>query len=64
MEETHPLPRGGTDFMAQRRVPNYSWALEMQVEDRDGNVLRIGSDPREDEPFGEWLDMHGCSWPR
>ncbi len=21
---------------------NYSWALEMQVEDLDGNVLRIG----------------------
>jgi catechol 2,3-dioxygenase-like lactoylglutathione lyase family enzyme len=24
---------------------NYSWALEMQVEDPDGNVLRIGSEP-------------------
>src|SRR5215469_1451713 len=24
---------------------NYPWALEMQVEDLDGNVLRIGSDP-------------------
>jgi predicted enzyme related to lactoylglutathione lyase len=24
---------------------NYPWALEMQVEDPDGNVLRIGSDP-------------------
>lgn len=23
----------------------YSWALEMQVEDPDGNVLRLGSDP-------------------
>jgi catechol 2,3-dioxygenase-like lactoylglutathione lyase family enzyme len=30
------------------RLPptNYSWALEMQVEDPDGNVLRLGSDPR------------------
>lgn len=29
------------------RLPptNYSWALEMQVEDPDGNVLRLGSDP-------------------
>ncbi|MGC1452953.1 MAG: VOC family protein [Candidatus Sulfotelmatobacter sp.] len=29
------------------RMPptNYSWALEMQVEDPDGNVLRIGSEP-------------------
>jgi predicted enzyme related to lactoylglutathione lyase len=29
------------------RLPptNFPWALEMQVEDPDGNVLRIGSDP-------------------
>jgi len=27
---------------------NLPWALEMQVEDPDGNVLRFGSDP-EDE---------------
>lgn len=25
---------------------NYSWALEMQVEDPDGNVLRLGSEPK------------------
>jgi len=25
---------------------NYSWALEMQIEDPDGNVLRLGSEPR------------------
>jgi len=29
---------------------NYPWALEMRVEDLDGNVLRIGSDPKEDQP--------------
>lgn len=30
-----------------RMVPtNFSWALEMQVEDPDGNVLRLGSEPR------------------
>jgi predicted enzyme related to lactoylglutathione lyase len=28
-----------------RPPTNYSWALEMQIEDPDGNVLRIGSDP-------------------
>jgi len=30
------------------RLPptNYPWALEMQVEDPDGNVLRLGSDPK------------------
>jgi len=43
---------------------NYGWAREMQVEDPDGNVLRIGSDPRDDEPLGEWLDMHGRRWAR
>lgn len=36
-----------------RRPPtNYPWALEMQVEDPDGNVLRIGSDSKDDRPFG------------
>jgi hypothetical protein len=25
---------------------NYSWAVEMQIEDPDGNVLRLGSEPR------------------
>jgi catechol 2,3-dioxygenase-like lactoylglutathione lyase family enzyme len=43
---------------------NYSWALEMQVEDPDGNVLRFGSDPREGEPEGPWLDMNGDRWIR
>ena len=41
---------------------NYFWALEMQVEDLDGNILRIGSDPKKDEPYGEWLDMNGVRW--
>jgi catechol 2,3-dioxygenase-like lactoylglutathione lyase family enzyme len=38
---------------------NYEWSLEMQVEDLDGNVLRLGGEPRKDEPFGDWLDMYG-----
>ncbi len=42
---------------------NYPWALEMQVEDLDGNVLRFGSDPIRGQPFGEWLDMNGRAWP-
>lgn len=41
---------------------NYSWAYEMQVEDLDGNVLRLGSEPKTDRPFGEWLDMRGDAW--
>jgi hypothetical protein len=24
---------------------NFPWAVEIQVEDPDGNILRIGSDP-------------------
>ena len=42
---------------------NYPWgSMEMQVEDPDGNVLRIGSDAKKDQPIGDWLDMHGVRW--
>jgi catechol 2,3-dioxygenase-like lactoylglutathione lyase family enzyme len=41
---------------------NYEWALEMQVEDLDGNVLRIGSDANPDRPVGDWLDDSGRRW--
>jgi hypothetical protein len=34
----------------------------MQIEDLDGNVLRIGSDPKPELPIGEWLDMQGDRW--
>jgi hypothetical protein len=34
----------------------------MQVEDPDGNVLRMGSEPIDGQPIGEWLDMDGVSW--
>jgi hypothetical protein len=36
----------------------------MQVEDLDGNVLRLGSEPKSDEPIGEWLDMRGVRWAK
>lgn len=46
-----------------RRAPfNQHWALEMQVEDPDGNVLRFGSEPLEDQAPGEWLDQDGVRW--
>jgi predicted enzyme related to lactoylglutathione lyase len=46
-----------------RHMPtNYVWAYEMQVEDLDGNVLRLGSDSQKNEPMGEWLDMHRQRW--
>ncbi len=41
---------------------NFEWGLEMQVEDLDGNVLRIGSDPEEDKPLGVWRDADGIGW--
>lgn len=41
---------------------NYEWAYEMQVEDLDGNVLRLGSEPKEALPLGPWRDMHGALW--
>ena len=41
---------------------NFEWALEMQVEDLDGNVLRIGSDPEKDKPLGIWRDADGIGW--
>jgi len=49
---------------AQVRNPptNYSWAYEMQVEDLDGNILRLGSDQKSNQSVGEWLDMRGDRW--
>ncbi|MFY9843661.1 MAG: VOC family protein [Terriglobales bacterium] len=41
---------------------NFEWALEMQVEDLDGNVLRIGSDAEKEKPLGIWPDADGIRW--
>jgi len=41
---------------------NFEWAVEMQVEDLDGNVLRIGSDPEKEKPLGVWRDADGIRW--
>lgn len=41
---------------------NFPWAYEMQVEDLDGNVLRMGSEPKPGNVFGEWCDMRGDLW--
>lgn len=46
-----------------RQAPtNHGWALEMQVQDLDGNVLRFGSDHDENRPAGIWHDMRGDHW--
>jgi predicted enzyme related to lactoylglutathione lyase len=48
-----------------RQAPtNFPWACEMQIEDLDGNVLRMGSEPRPNQPIGSWRDMHGALWKR
>lgn len=41
---------------------NYPWAYELQVHDLDGNVLRMGSDQKSDQPIGTWLDINGVEW--
>jgi catechol 2,3-dioxygenase-like lactoylglutathione lyase family enzyme len=38
----------------RQRPTNRPWALEIRVEDPDGNVLRMGSDPKEDRPYEAW----------
>ena len=35
----------------RQKPTNYEWAYEMRIEDPDGHVLRIGSEPKKDEPF-------------
>jgi catechol 2,3-dioxygenase-like lactoylglutathione lyase family enzyme len=51
-----------TGAKIRHELTNYPWAYEMQVEDIDGNVLRMGSEPLENAPTGEWLDMNGKHW--
>ena len=51
-----------TGARVRHEPANYPWAYEMQVQDPDGNVLRIGSEPKRDLPRGEWLDMDGDLW--
>lgn len=41
---------------------NFERALEMQFEDLDGNVLRIGSAREKDKPLGVWCDADGIRW--
>lgn len=41
---------------------NLPWALEFHVLDPDGHVLRLGSEPLCDQPYGAWLDEQGTRW--
>jgi hypothetical protein len=40
----------------------FEWAFEMQVEDLDGNVLRLASDSKKEMPYGPFLDPSGVLW--
>jgi uncharacterized glyoxalase superfamily protein PhnB len=53
-------PRGAT---IRQPPTNYPWgSRELHVFDPDGHVLRFGSEAREGEPFGPWLDEQGVRW--
>ena len=43
------------------RMPptNFRWALEFHVQDPDGHVLRVGSAPLADRPYGAWPAPEG-----
>jgi hypothetical protein len=49
----------GTGATIRLPPTNYSWAYEMHVEDPDGHVLRLGSEPRKNEPFSAWVMWYG-----
>ena len=40
------VSRDGSCIYLSLPPTTFPWALEMQIEDPDGNVLRIGSDPK------------------
>jgi catechol 2,3-dioxygenase-like lactoylglutathione lyase family enzyme len=44
------VERGAT---IRREPTNYYWAYEFQVEDPDGHVLRIGTEPDTSQPFAD-----------
>src|SRR6185436_9673546 len=53
VEDVDSLYREYTESGAKIRQPprNYPWALEIHVEDPDGNVLRFGSEPLTSRQF-------------
>jgi predicted enzyme related to lactoylglutathione lyase len=50
VEDAEQLEREVTARGAKIRMPltNFAWALEFHIEDPDGNVLRLGSEPRDE----------------
>jgi predicted lactoylglutathione lyase len=58
VEDVETLYREYLASGARVRHPprNYSWALEIHVEDPDGHVLRFGSEPLTTRPFDVWTE--------
>lgn len=48
--------------IVRQKPTNFPWAMEIQIEDPDGNVIRFGSEPEPGVPFGPWMDMNGKFW--
>jgi predicted enzyme related to lactoylglutathione lyase len=48
VDDVEPIHRDLKTKGVVIRMPptNFAWALEMQIEDPDGNVLRLGSEPK------------------
>lgn len=46
-----------TGAIIRKPPTNYSWALELHVEDPDGHVLRFGTEPNATEPFMDNTDF-------
>lgn len=47
----HALAHGATISLP---LKNFPWALEFHVQDPDGHVLRVGSEPAADPPHDAW----------
>ena len=43
---------------------NYPWALEFHLLDPDQHVLRFGSEPREDQPYSDWVAWYATDSTR
>lgn len=53
----------GRGALVRHPPTSFPWgARELHLFDRDGHVLRLGSDARPGEPLGPWLDESGVRW--
>ena len=49
--------------LVRHEPTSFPWgSRELHLFDRDGHVLRLGSDAAPGEPLGPWLDEEGVRW--